>query len=80
VDQLAQRYGVHASTVEGWRAGALEAVARSMRQGTSRSPEEIELERKFHTLEKAFTSLAIKHELVERALAERPSRPGKSSR
>jgi transposase-like protein len=80
VDQLARRFGVLATTIEHWREEALGAVERAMRQGTSRSPEELELERKYSALQKAFTDMAIKQELVERALAARPSRPGKSSR
>lgn len=80
VDQLARRFGVQASTIEHWREEALGAVERAMRQGTSRSPEELELERKYNALQKAFTDMAIKQELVERALAARPSRPGRPSR
>ena len=80
VDQLAFRFGVRPETVEGWRDTALEGVGQAMRQGTGKSAREIELEKKLKSLERAFTDLAIRHELVERALAERPTRPGKSSR
>jgi transposase-like protein len=80
VDQLARRFGVQASTVEGWRDQALEGISESLRQGTGKSPRELELERDLANLEKAFTHLAIKHELVERAVRERPSRPGRSRR
>jgi len=79
VEQLARRFGVYEQTIEGWRETALEALAGAMRQGTS-SPRERELERELTSLEKAFTNLAIKHELLERALKDRPSRPGRSSR
>jgi transposase-like protein len=80
VDQLAFRFGVRPETVEGWRDIALEGVGQAMRQGTGKSAREIELEKKLKSLERAFTDLAIRHELVERALSERPTRPGKSSR
>ena len=80
VDQIARRFGVRAETVEGWREQALEGVGEAMRQGTGKSVRELALERDLASLEKAFTHLAIKHELVERALKERPSRPGRSRR
>jgi transposase-like protein len=80
VDQLARRFGVRAATVEGWREQALEGISESLRQGTGKSSHELELERDLASLEKAFTHLAIKHELVERALKDRPSRPGRSRR
>jgi len=68
------------ATVEGWRDQALEGIGEAMRQGSGKSARELALERDLAGLEKAFTHLAIKHELVERALKERPSRPGKSRR
>ena len=80
VDQLAFRFGVRPETVEGWRDIALEGVGQAMRRGTGKSAREIELEKKLKSLERAFTDLAIRHELVERALVERPTRPGKSLR
>ncbi len=80
VDQLAQRFGVRASTVEGWRDQAMEGIGQALRQGTGKSSRELELERDLASLEKAFTHLAIKHELVDRALKNRPSRPGRSRR
>ena len=55
-------------------------VGESLRRGTGKSSRELEPERDLANLEKAFTHLAIKHELVERALKERPSRPGRSRR
>jgi len=42
----------------------LEAIGESMRQGTGKSSRELELERDLASLEKAFTHLAIKHELM----------------
>jgi transposase-like protein len=80
VDQIARRFGVRSATVEGWRDQALEGIGEAMRQGTGKSARELVLERDLSSLEKAFTHLAIKHELVERALKERPSRPGRSRR
>jgi len=80
VDQVALRFGVQAGTVARWREQALEAIEGALRTGNVKSPREQQLEKKLTSLEKAFTNLAIKHELVERALAQRPSRPGKWSR
>jgi len=80
VDQVARRFGVHPSTVEKWREVALEGVGEALRQGSGKSNRELELERKLKGLERAFTDLAIRHELVERALSERPTRPGRSKR
>jgi transposase-like protein len=78
VDQVAFRFGVQPSTVQRWREIALEAVEASLRQGSSKTGTELELEKKLRSLEKAFTDLAIRHELAERALTmRRPSRPGK---
>lgn len=78
VDQIARRFGVRAATVEGWREDALEGIGETMRRGSGKSARELELERDLASLEKAFTNLAIKHELVDRALKQRPSRPGRS--
>jgi transposase-like protein len=80
VDQVARRFGVHAGTVEGWREQAMEGIAEALRQGSGKSSRELQLEKDLGSLEKAFTHLAIKHELVERALKDRPSRPGRSRR
>lgn len=80
VDQLATKFGVQPSTIERWRELALEALGAAMRQGTAKSPSELELERDLANLREAFTDLAIRHELVTRALKERPSRPGRSPR
>ena len=80
VDQIARRFGVRAGTVEGWREQAMEGIAEALRQGSGKSARELQLEKDLGSLEKAFTHLAIKHELVERALKNRPSRPGRSRR
>lgn len=78
VDQLATRFGVRASTVQAWREEAVAFMAEAMRQGRGRSEREVMLEKKLRSLERAFTDLAIRHELAERAIAERPTRPGRS--
>ncbi len=80
VDQLALRFGVQPATIERWRELALEGVEASLRQGTAKSAAELDLEKQLGNLKEAFTDLAIRHELVQRALKERPSRPGRSSR
>ncbi len=79
VDQLAQRFGVRPETVEGWRAEALAGLESGLRR-PGKSKRERELEKKLQLLESAFTDLAIRNELVERALKSRPSGPGKSSK
>ena len=78
VDQLAHRFGVRPATVEGWRSEALAGLERGLKR-PGKSPRERELEKKLELLEAAFTDLAIRNELTERALKSRPSKPGKSS-
>ena len=80
VGALARRFGVKEETIEKWRAHALEGLEKAMRQGDGRTPRERELERENKALREAFTDLAIRHELRERALKDRPTRPGRSSR
>lgn len=80
VDQLAAKFGVLPATIERWREVALESLAAAMRQGTAKSPHELELERDLANLREAFTDLAIRHELVTRALKDRPSKPARSPR
>ncbi len=80
VDQLALRFGAQASTIDRWRELALVGIAASLRQGTAKSATEAELEKDLKGLKEAFTDLAIRHELVQRALRNRPSGPGRSSR
>jgi transposase-like protein len=79
VDTLARRFGVSSETIEKWREEALAGLAEAMRRG-GKSPRERELERELASLQKAFTDLAVRHELVNRALKDRPSKPGRSSR
>jgi transposase-like protein len=80
VVQLASRFGVQASTVAKWREEALVAVEAAMRRGTSQSPKEAELERKVGVMKKAMTRLIMGKELMQRAIAQFPSRPGRSRR
>jgi transposase-like protein len=80
VDQLARRFGVRPSTVEKWRQDALEGMSQALRQGTGKSPKELRLEKRLKEVERAFTDVAIKKELLERFLAERPTVPGKWSK
>ncbi len=80
VDQLARRFGVKPETVEGWRTLALESMDDAFRQGTAQPPREAELERERATLEKVVTKLTMKNELLERALEEFPTKPGRSRR
>lgn len=80
VDQLARRFGVKPETVEGWRDLALKAMDDAFRQGSAQSLREAELERERTTLEKVVTRLTMKNELMERAIKEFPTRPGRSRR
>lgn len=80
VDQLGVRFGVKPETIESWREVALDGIGEAQRQGTGKSARERELEKKLRSLERAFTDLAIRNELAERALTERPTRRGKSPR
>lgn len=77
---LARRFGVREGTIEKWCEQALESVARAMRQGDGPTGRERDLERELKALREAFTDLAIRHELRERAIKDRPTRPGRSSR
>lgn len=43
-------------------------------------PLTLAVEKELETVKDAFRDLAIRHELVQRALKERPSSPAKSSR
>ncbi len=38
IDQLARRFGVLPSTIEGWRADALAGIAEALRRGPGRRP------------------------------------------
>lgn len=84
VDQIARRLGVHAATVEGWRADALAGVEQALRRGTGKTAAELELQRKHRDLEKVVTTLSIQKCLLEQALATeragRPTGPARSRR
>lgn len=80
LDELARRYGVLASTVEGWRETALEAVQSAMRKGSGKTARELELEKECRELRAVVSDLSIRAALMERALKEHPSRPARSRR
>lgn len=71
IDEIARRFGLRAATVEGWRQQALEGIEALLRQGTGPAAREVAFERELASLEKIFTHLAMKHELVNRALKDR---------
>lgn len=78
VDQLATRFGVLPSTIEQWRADALEGIDAAFRQG-AKTPRERELERENKELRAAVTDLSIRNALIDQALKmRRPSPPGRS--
>lgn len=76
VDQLALRFGVRSETIEGWREEALAAIDQAFRKGPSQ--EERALARQYGALQKAFTDLAIRHELATRYIESHPRKPRKS--
>jgi len=80
VDDIARRYGVLPATVEGWREAALAGVEGALRQGTGKSPREVELEKECRQLRAVVSDLSIRAALMERALKEVPSRPARSRR
>lgn len=81
LDSLARRFGVREQTVEQWRQDAVASIGAAMRQGDGKSAAERALEKELQGLKKAFTDLAIRHELVKQALEARPpSRPGRSAK
>jgi transposase-like protein len=76
VDQLAKRFAVQPSTVEKWREEALAAIDAAFRHGPS--PEERALQKEHRALQRAFTDLAIRTELMERYVKSHPLRPRRS--
>ena len=79
IQQLALRFNVHEETVLKWRDDALEGMTASLRRGSGKSARERELEKENKELRAAFTDLAIRSELMERALRDRPpTRRGRS--
>lgn len=80
IHQLSMRFGVLEETVVKWRDEAVDAMATGFRRGTAKSQRERELEQENKTLKAAFTDLAIRHELAERALRDRPTPRGRSAK
>jgi len=79
VDQLARRYGVFPSTVEGWRDEALKAVESAFKTGSKRS-HDAALARENRDLKAAVTELSIQNALLKQAQALRPYPPARSPR
>ena len=83
VDVLARQFGVSATTIEAWRARALEGMAASLRSGNESSRRERELERECASLKEALTDTSIQLALIKQAIKNReqhrPSTPPKSS-
>jgi transposase-like protein len=81
IQQLAIRFCVNEETIVKWRDDALEGMAGSLRRGTGKSASEQKLEKEYQSLKAAFTEMAIKNELMERALRDRPPiRRGRSAK
>lgn len=77
VDQLAKQFGVLPSTIEQWRADAVQGIDAAFRQG-AKTARERELERENKDLRRAVTDLSIRNALIDQALKNRPSPPGRS--
>lgn len=80
IQQLAMRFSVQEQTIVKWRDDAMSGMSDSLRRGTGKSARERELERELKSLKSAFTDLAIRNELAERALRTRPSQHGRSAK
>lgn len=76
VDQLALRFGVRPAVIEKWREEALSAIDAAFRSGPG--PEERALQKEYQALQKAFTDLAIRHELAARYIKSHPRGPRRS--
>jgi transposase-like protein len=79
VDQLARRYGVLPSTVEGWRDEALAAMDSAFKTGGKRK-EDAAIARENRDLKAAVTELSIQNALLKQAQALRPYPPARSPR
>lgn len=80
ISQLAMRFCVNEETISKWRDDAVEGMASSLRRGI-KSAAERKREKENQSLKAAFTEMAIKNELMERALRERPPiRRGRSAK
>jgi transposase-like protein len=74
-DQLAKRYGVLASTVEGWREESLAGITEALKRGTGKSARELELEKENAHLREALADTTVQLSLVQRAIGVTGSRP-----
>ena len=85
IDQLAKQYGVHPSTVEGWRDAAVAAVEQAMVVGGGPTKRERELEQKVEQLQSALALATLERSVALQGVEEwkrasRPSRPARSRR
>lgn len=82
VDQVAMRFGVLPQTVEGWRNDALAGIDAALRQGTSKSARETELEAEVEVLRETALNATMQVTLLQKAMGikPRPSRPARSRR
>lgn len=85
VDQLATKYGVLPSTVEGWREAALKGISTALLQGDGRTEKERRLEKEVSDLKEALGRVSVERALAIKAVEEwkeqtRPSRPTRSRR
>ena len=85
IDQLAKQYGVHASTVEGWRDAAVKAIEDAMVLGGGPTKRERELEEQNDQLKSALARATLERAIALQGVEEwknasRPSRPARSRR
>lgn len=85
VDQVAKRYGVLPSTVEGWRDEAVAAIEQAMAVGSGATPRERALEKELAETKSALARVSVERALAIEAVEEwkkhnRPSRPARSRR
>jgi transposase-like protein len=80
IDQLARRFGVLPSTIEGWRNEAVEAMTEALKRGSSKTERELQLERENALLRDSLASASLKVTLLERAAEIRPTLPARSRR
>jgi hypothetical protein len=82
VDQVAMWFGVLPETVEGWRDDALAGIDQALRQGTTKSARELDLESEVEVLRETALNATMQVTLLQKAMAikPRPSRPARSRR
>lgn len=82
VDQIAMRFGVLPTTVEGWRDDALAGIDAALKQGTGKSARELELEAEVEVLRETALNATMQVTLLQKAMGikPRPSRPARSRR